>query len=94
VMMGLGKKAAFEFQVTNWLTSPSNGLPIRPEVDKMTAGLGLCIYGAEEKDSACPELDPAHMKLVKLPGGHHFDGDYDKLARIIMETAHTQVGRR
>ena len=94
VMMGLGKKAAFEFQVTNWLTAPSTGLPILPEVDKMKAGLGLCIYGAEEKDSTCPQLDPAHMKLVKLPGGHHFDGDYDKLARIIMETAHTQVGKR
>lgn len=94
VMMGLGKKAAFEFQVTNWLTSPSNGLPIQPEVDRMAPGIGLCIYGAEEKDSSCPTLDPMHMKLVKLPGGHHFDGDYDKLARIIMETAHTHVGKR
>ena len=85
VLMGLGKKAAFEFQVTNWISAPSNGLPIAPETEKLAAGTTTCIYGLEEaKDSGCPLVDPAKIKVVSLPGGHHFDGDYDKLARIIL----------
>jgi type IV secretory pathway VirJ component len=87
VLMGLGKKAAFEFQVTNWISAPSNGLPIAPETEKLAAGTTTCIYGLDEaKDSGCPTVDPAKIKVVALPGGHHFDGDYDKLARIILST--------
>ena len=87
VMMGLGKRADFEFHMTNWVSSSASGLPILPEVQKLPAGLGMCIYGKEEKDSNCPGLDPKQVQLVKLPGGHHFDGDYAKLARIILEGA-------
>lgn len=87
VMMGLGKRADFEFHMTNWVASSSAGLPILPEVQKLPAGLGMCIYGKEEKDTNCPSLDPKQVQLVKLPGGHHFDGDYAKLARIILEGA-------
>jgi len=87
VMMGLGKRADFEFHMTNWVSSSASGLLILPEVQKLPAGLGMCIYGKEEKDTNCPGLDPKQVQLVKLPGGHHFDGDYAKLARIILEGA-------
>jgi type IV secretory pathway VirJ component len=94
VMMGLGQKAAFEFQVANWLTAPVSGLPILPETQRMPAGLGMCLYGADEKDSSCPQLDGTRTQLVKLPGGHHFDGDYDKLARLILDTARARSSPR
>ena len=87
VMMGLGKRADFEFHMTNWVSSSASGLLILPEVQKLPAGLGMCIFGKEEKDTNCPGLDPKQVQLVKLPGGHHFDGDYAKLARIILEGA-------
>jgi len=87
VMMGLGRRADFEFHMTNWVSSSAAGLPILPEVQKLPAGIGMCIYGSEEKDTNCPGLDPKQVQLVKLPGGHHFDGDYAKLARIILEGA-------
>ncbi|MHA6881617.1 virulence factor [Ralstonia pseudosolanacearum] len=87
VMMGLGKRADFEFHMTNWVSSSASGLLILPEVQKLPTGLGMCIYGRDEKDSNCPSLDPKQVQLVKLPGGHHFDGDYAKLARIILEGA-------
>ncbi|MFC5473745.1 AcvB/VirJ family lysyl-phosphatidylglycerol hydrolase [Paraherbaspirillum soli] len=86
-MMGLGKQADFQFHLTNWVSSSNDGLPIPPEVAKLPAGLGMCIYGAEESDSACPELDAGHVKLVKLTGGHHFDGNYDHLAGIVLDAA-------
>ena len=86
-MMGLSERADFEFHVSNWVGSSDDGLPILPEVQKLEDGRPLCVYGVEEDDTLCPSLDPKQVKLVKLPGGHHFDGDYDHLARIILDTA-------
>ncbi|MGH8446717.1 MAG: virulence factor family protein [Solimonas sp.] len=86
-LMGLGERADFEFHLSNWVSSSDDGLPIAPEMVKLTDGNPLCIYGEDEDDSLCPSLDPKKIKLVKLPGGHHFDGNYDHLARIILETA-------
>lgn len=86
-MMGLSERADFEFHVTNWVGGGDDGLPIAPEVARLDGGNPLCIYGAEEDDTLCPSLDPKKVKLVKLPGGHHFDGNYDHLARIILDTA-------
>lgn len=88
-MMGLSERADFEFHVSNWVGGGDDGLPILPEVQKMDGGNPLCVYGTEEDDTLCPSLDPKKVKLVKLPGGHHFDGDYDHLARLILEAAGT-----
>lgn len=86
-MMGLGKKADFQFHLTNWVSASNDGLPIPPEVAKLSAGLAMCIYGSEETDSACPSLDASHVKLLKLSGGHHFDGNYERLAGLILDAA-------
>jgi type IV secretory pathway VirJ component len=87
VLMGLGQKADFEFRMTNWVMSSQNGLPIRPEVERLPDGLAMCVYGADEDDSNCPGLDPRRVQLVKMPGGHHFDGNYAGLADAILQAA-------
>jgi type IV secretory pathway VirJ component len=88
-VMGLSEHAAFEFHLTSWVQSDSNsGLPTLPEVKKISGTPLLCIYGAEEKDTICPKLDPSAVKVVKLGGGHHFGGDYDRLAQEILAAAH------
>ena len=48
----------------------------------------LCVRGSDEKDSLCPALvDLPWVKQVVLRGGHHFDGDYRELARLVLEAA-------
>ncbi len=84
-LMGLGERADFEFHMSNWVGSSDDGLPIAPEMQKLGDDKVLCIYGQEEDDSLCPSLDPKKIRLIKLPGGHHFDGDYDHLARLILD---------
>ncbi|MEO6917756.1 MAG: AcvB/VirJ family lysyl-phosphatidylglycerol hydrolase [Collimonas sp.] len=86
-MMGLGKKADFQFHMTNWVSSSNDGLPIPPEVARLPAGLAMCIYGSEETDTSCPVLDAGRVKLLKLTGGHHFDGNYERLAGMILDAA-------
>lgn len=86
VLLGLGKRAAFEFRVSNWISSSTDGLLIAPEVMKMPPKLGICIYGADDDESVCPSLTAmrAPVRVLRLPGDHHFDGAYDKLAAHIL----------
>ena len=44
----------------------------------------LCLYGADEKDSACPSARQPGVEVVELDGGHHFDGNYDAMAERIL----------
>ena len=87
-VMGMSEHALFEFHVGNWISDDDSGPATLPEV----AGIGgmavLCIYGEEETDSLCPRLDPRRVTVVKLKGGHHFDGNYAALAQTIMTSAH------
>jgi type IV secretory pathway VirJ component len=85
VMMGLGKKASFEFHVGNWLGGESDAIPIQPEAAKLQPNMTLCLYGAEEKDSLCPQLAPDSVEAHVMAGGHHFDGAYEELASLILE---------
>jgi type IV secretory pathway VirJ component len=80
-----GHEAFFEFHVSHWLGTPTGGAPILPEAEKLRGSSVACIYGEDDDDSICPELAPGDFSVVKLAGGHHFGGDYENLARIILE---------
>ena len=47
----------------------------------------LCVFGAGDKDSLCTDLPAGTAGITELPGGHHFDGDYEGLARLILKFA-------
>jgi len=83
-LLGPGQKASFEFHLSNWI-GPGGDRPIAPEALQLAATDTLCVYGVDEKDSLCPELAPDHARAVPLAGGHHFGGDYDALAGIILD---------
>lgn len=88
-VMGLGENATFEFHMSNWVSDDDNGPPTQPEMEKVaTLGIPmLCIYGEDEDDTVCPKLNPQKVRIVKLPGGHHFGGDYARLAQEILTAA-------
>jgi type IV secretory pathway VirJ component len=86
-VMGMSEHALFEFHMTNWVSDDDSGPATLPEVDKITGMPVLCIYGEEETDTLCPKLDPHKATIVKLKGGHHFDGNYPALAKIILSAA-------
>jgi type IV secretory pathway VirJ component len=35
-----------------------------------------------------------HARVIELPGGHHFGGDYDAVARLILQQLGAQTGAR
>ena len=78
-------RVEFEFHVVDWMHDSKKGLPVGPELAKLTSMKTLCVWGDDDTDSLCRGLALPHVKVVTLHGSHHFDGDYAKLARIILE---------
>jgi type IV secretory pathway VirJ component len=66
-------------------SSSKNGLPIKPDVDKLSSQNIVCIYGEDDKESLCPTLSGPHTSTLMLQGAHHFDGGYDNLATIVLK---------
>lgn len=88
-LLGAGHEATLAVHVSDWLFSGKHegALPIKPEADKIVADTRLCFYGEDEAaDSLCPTLDSSKFTIVKTKGGHHFNGDYNFLAGVILKT--------
>jgi len=87
VMISPDDEAVFEIHVGDWFgsTHHDGALPIGPEIAASKVPL-VCVHGADEDDSFCLKPAPPHMRVVALPGGHHYDGDYDKLGALIVKS--------
>jgi type IV secretory pathway VirJ component len=83
-LLGISDNAAFEFHVANWLGNFSGGLPTAPELERWSGSPYLCLYGADDADSACKQLTGHDGSAFEMPGGHHFGGDYSEIADEIL----------
>ena len=84
-LLGLSPRAAFEFHVTGWLRGEEDPrYPTIPELARLQGLRVACLYGEDDHDSACRSLPAGEARAVALPGGHHFGGDYPRLAVTLM----------
>ncbi len=81
------KYAGFEIHLSDWIGIDSGETQFKtgPEIEKLRGKKLLCIYGEDEEDSLCPELPNDLVSSLKLPGDHHFDGDYEKVSGVILD---------
>jgi type IV secretory pathway VirJ component len=86
-LIGLSDNIDFEFHVTDWVSNENENLtPVLPELQKIQGVRIQCFYG-EDDDSLCSSVDPAVITVVRKPGDHHFNGDYEGLAEAILHFA-------
>jgi type IV secretory pathway VirJ component len=86
VLLALANTADFEIHVSGWLGQGAGEQPLSPELAQMPKEKILCVYGIEEKaETACTGLLKSAATILELPGGHHFDQDYPKLTRQILD---------
>lgn len=88
-MVGLADHASFEFHWSDIVkdTRRPTDLPVQPELMKNKGVRMLCLYGAQEKDSLCPELPPS-LITVDQHGGKHSLSKEDGVAvaeRVLRE---------
>jgi type IV secretory pathway VirJ component len=87
-LIGPSQTVNFEFNVMDWVVDDSTGQPVLPEVEKLRKKVPLiCIYGDSEKDSLCPTIKPDGVKVLKMSGGHHFGGDFDRISDFILNSS-------
>ena len=86
VLISPDDEAVFEIHVGDWFgsTHHDDALPIGPEMASGKVPL-VCVHGTDEKDSFCQKPQPPHVRVVTLPGGHHYDGDYEALGNLIVK---------
>lgn len=81
-LLSPSKSATFEFKVADWFKD-RGGVPTRPEIDKLRGTKTICVYGTDDKETVCTDVDARVARPIPLSGAHHFDRDYDALAKII-----------
>jgi type IV secretory pathway VirJ component len=95
VLISPDDEAVFEIHVGDWFgnTHHEGALPLAPEVASTTVPV-ICVHGADEgADSFCAAIKgKPNVKDVEMPGGHHYDGDYDALGASIAATLPPKSG--
>jgi type IV secretory pathway VirJ component len=86
-LLGIDAHASFEVHVAEWVGGDEGGPPTRPELAEIKSVPVLCIYGAGETDSICPQLPPGTVARAQIGKGHHFSGEYALLADRILSFA-------
>jgi len=83
-LLGISDNALWEFHLATWLGKPPKGIPTQPELERWSGAPYLCIYGESDADAACAEETGHDGTALKMSGGHHFGGGYDKIADEIL----------
>ena len=84
-LLGPSPRVELEMHVADWLRDSKSGIAVRPELEKLTTVKTLCIYGEDDKDSLCTGPAQPNVQVIMLRGGHHFDGNYERLAKLILD---------
>lgn len=86
VLLSPSQSVDFQFHVSDWLESEGgNTHPLLPEMAKISQIPVLCVYGEGDDETLCQHLTEGQGKhIVRLPGDHHFDGDYDTVTQLLL----------
>jgi type IV secretory pathway VirJ component len=60
----------------------NDGNNVPAEINKLTVPVTI-IYGSDEHDISEKELTGKKVRIIKLPGGHHYDGNTTEVAATI-----------
>jgi type IV secretory pathway VirJ component len=86
VLISPDAEAVFEIHVGDWFgsTQHEGAIPVLPDIVKTKVPV-ICVHGADEgADSFCQKMaGKPNVRQLELPGGHHYNGDYDKLGASI-----------
>lgn len=88
VLIGTGPVGDLRFHPLSWLNlAPRDSFAVAPAIAAAKDMKITCIYGDQERHDICPDLPDERVTKVRLPGGHHFNGDYARLGEAVLEAS-------
>ncbi|KAA3500506.1 virulence factor family protein [Rhizobium rhizogenes] len=93
-LLGLSTEVDFEISVQGWLgvAGEGKGGKTVDDIAKIDPKLVQCVYGTEEEEEdPCPGLKAKGVETIAIEGGHHFDEDYEALAKRIVTSLKTRL---
>ncbi len=74
-----------QFWPGDWLNvAARSATPIAPALAKLKGIPMVCISGVDEPNPACLALASDQIHSVRVPGGHHYGGNYQLVSRAIL----------
>lgn len=95
-LLGLSNEVDFEISVQGWLgvAGEGKGGKTVDDIAKIDPKLVQCVYGTEEEEEdPCPGLKAKGVETIGIEGGHHFDEDYEALAKRIVTSLKTRLAK-
>lgn len=92
-LLSPSRSADFEVHISDWIgiEETSDEKPILPQLKELGALDIACYYGEDESDdSLCTTGAPQIDRVIKFPGGHHFDEHYDEIADNLFDYLNTR----
>ena len=88
VLIGTVPHGDLRFHPASWLNRPSHdSFPVLPAIAALDGVKITCVYGDKERHDICPDLPDTGIAKVRLPGGHHFNGDYASLGEVVLRAS-------
>lgn len=89
-LLGTSTSTTFQVSVEGWLGMEGDNKVI-PAIAMIPADRVVCVYGEDEDDTACTADVFKNTDIMKLSGGHHFDGNYEALAEILQKKMQSRI---
>src|SRR4030095_766974 len=84
ILLSPSSKTDFEIHVLQMLGwGKDSGESVPGEINKISQPVSI-IMGDDEGGFPVEQLDTKHKRIVKMPGGHHYDGDVAALCKQIV----------
>jgi len=82
ILIAPAQKAMFKIKVKNYLLDSNEGQEVLPEIRKLKVLDKYCICD-DKKYSLCKANIEGIIEYTILSGGHHFDGDFKTLNKLV-----------
>jgi type IV secretory pathway VirJ component len=91
ILIGPGVSASFEIDPLDWVRTPEENPATRVADAVRADGLPtLCVAGTDEDNTPCPSVvGTPGVRVVRLPGSHHFNSDYSAVADAVNQFIRT-----
>ena len=84
ILLSPSPKTDFEIHVMQMLGwGKSSGESVPAEINKISKPV-IFIVGDDEKEFPFSQLTTKNKQVIKMPGGHHYDGDVNALSKQVV----------